>query len=193
MMMCSRQIAMQYSAHCRVQRPMALLLLAIVAAIFMVPAQAQQASEYQVEAAYLYNFGKFTSWDDTPPQITICVLGRNPFDNALVNTVRGEQINGHAVTVKHVFSAAEASKCQIVFVSDSERGNVGTVIGALADRPVLTVSDMPNFVDRGGIVQFVQQDRRIRFVVNLDAAQRAHVRLSSELLRVASGVRGGPK
>lgn len=115
----------------------------------------------------------------------ICVLGKDPFDGVLDSTVRGESINGKQVTTRRLSSMGQAQSCSIVFVSSSEVANLPAIIGAAQQLSVLTVSDMNNFAERGGIIQLVRENNRIRFEVNLAAAQESHLVLSSELLKVA--------
>ena len=150
-------------------------------------------TEYQVKAAYLFNFGKFVKWPPTASDnnFAICVLGSNPFGGVLESTVSGERIDGKQVVVRHINSTADASKCRIVFVSDSEQSHVASVLAGLGRLPVLTVSDADGFTDHQGMIQFVMDQDRVRFQVNLAAAERAGLTLSSELLKVATAVKRG--
>ena len=113
----------------------------------------------------------------------MCVLGQNPFGSALDATVNGESIEGKRLIVRYVTAAAEASKCRILFVSGSEDRRLDSILAELSKHPVLTVSDIPDFVDRGGDIEFVQQGEKIRFKVNLTATQQAGLVLSSDLLK----------
>jgi hypothetical protein len=157
-------------------------------------AQARKPTEYEVKAAYLYNFGKFVRW---PAPVTsagggsflICVLGQNPFGSTLDSTVSGESIEGKHLSIRFIASAADASKCRILFISDSEDHHLAEILAELSQRPVLTVSDISEFVDRGGDIGFVQQGDRIRFSVNLAAAEKAGLAMSSDLLKVAISVK----
>jgi hypothetical protein len=153
---------------------------------------AEQATEYQVKAAYLFNFAKFVTWptaaERTDPSFTVCVLGRDPFGSALQTTVSGEKIRGKPVVLKRVATAKEASGCRILFISSSEEPKLKRVLSEM-DPGTLTVSDMPHFVDNGGMIQFVPEGKRVRFEVNLTAAEKSGLALSSELLKVATNVR----
>jgi len=170
------------------------VLLAMVVTCIAAAAQTNKPTEFQVKAAYLFNFGKFVKWpaNNTSPSDTfnICVLGSDPFGEVLDSTVSGERIEGRKVTVRRVSSAAEAASCRIAFVGRSEEGRLGAIMPALGRSPVLTVSDITGFVDREGIIEFVMDHDRVRFEVNLAAAQRAGLTLSSELLKVATSVKG---
>lgn len=181
------------SAFCRPR----VLASQIVLALFLlischdVSAQARKPAEYEVKAAYLYNFGKFVRWPAAPPAdvFVMCVLGQNPFGSALDATVNGESIEGKRLIVRYVTAAAEASKCRILFVSGSEDRRLDSILAELSKHPVLTVSDIPDFVDRGGDIEFVQQGEKIRFKVNLTATQQAGLVLSSDLLKVAVSIK----
>jgi hypothetical protein len=145
-------------------------------------------TESQVKAAYLYNFGKFVRWQDQSPStasIQICVLGKDPFGTVLDSTVAGESIEGRKIIVKRVVKVQDAATCNILYISSSEESRLGFILSSVQHFAPLTVSDIPNFVERGGMIEFVQQQGKIRFEVNLLAAERSHVSLSSELLKVA--------
>lgn len=153
--------------------------------------------EYDVKAVYLLNFGKFVTWpgqgdkqaDSTFP---VCVLGQDPFGHALDNTLTGEKLAGLNVVARRIEKPQEAIGCRILFISRPESSHPGAILEALRDAPVLTVGDSPDFARRGGMIQFVLQGDRVRFTVNLNAASRAGLKLSSQLLKVASSVIGKP-
>ena len=152
-------------------------------------------SEYAVKAAYLYNFGKFVRWPgESKPgrnaNFSICVLGQDPFGAALDATVEGETIAGKPAVVKRVASAHDATSCNILYISPSERGRLPEILAVLGKDSTLTVSDLPNFAERGGMIEFVRDAGRVRFQINLEAAQAAGLNLSSELLKVAMNVKG---
>jgi hypothetical protein len=156
-------------------------------------------TETQVEAAYLFNFAKFARWrpsDAAARELRICVLGKNPFGSVLESTVKGESINGRTVTARTVANLQEASGCQIIFVSESEAAHLEAILTAMRHQGSLTVSDIPHFAERGGMIEFVREDDRIRFKVNLAPMAEGNVGVSSELLKVATAVigqSGGPK
>lgn len=166
----------------RVSRSVAVLLaLAVLPCL----AQSTRASETEIEAAYLYNFGKFVNWPVQPEPFEICVLGKDPFGKVLDATVSGESIGPSRVVVSRIASAREAMGCQVLFISNREEGHLKTILTAVRNAEVLTVSDMPHFAERGGMIEFVQREGRVRFEVNLEAVQESKLMLSSELLKVA--------
>ncbi|HEX5236526.1 MAG TPA: YfiR family protein [Silvibacterium sp.] len=155
---------------------------------------AQTVSEYDVEAAYLYNFGKFVRWPadamDRSKSFDICVLGRDPFGDALEKLTTDDQVDGRPIRKRTIAHASDAAGCAIVYISDSESDNVERILAALNGKGELLVSALPNFAEDGGTIQFMMQDNRVRFEVNLDAAAKNRLALSSELLKVAVRVTG---
>jgi hypothetical protein len=158
--------------------------------------QAQNAkpSEYDVKAAYLFNFSRFVEWpaeaaESTHESFAICVLGRDPFGAALNSTVARETVDGKNVVAKQILSPQDADHCRVLFISSSEDRRLKQILDALGKASILTVSDLPRFTERGGMVQFVLAENRVRFEVNSAITERAGLTLSSELLKVAVNVR----
>jgi hypothetical protein len=159
-----------------------------------VPAQNAKPSEYDVKAAYLFNFGRFVEWparaaETANDSFAICVLGRDPFGTALNATIARETIAGKSVVAKQILSPQDAEHCQVLFISSSEDRKLKQILDALGTASILTVSDLPQFIERGGMVQFVLAENRVRFEVNSAITERAGLTLSSELLKVAVNVR----
>lgn len=157
-------------------------------------AQQPKANEFQVKAAYLYNFGRFVEWpdqnaSDKSQPFEICVLGVDPFGPTLDAVLASGNIAGKSVAAKRISKAEEVNSCRIVFISSSEESHLKEVLAALDKTSVLTVSDIPRFSERGGMIGFILDGNRVRFDVNLASAQGARLTLSSELLKVATNVR----
>jgi hypothetical protein len=157
-------------------------------------AQASQPNEYQVKAAYLYNFGKFVKWPAGAPAnqsgaFVICVLDQDPFGATLQSTLAGDSVGGKPVIVRRLPRPQDATRCHILFINSAQAKDWKHILSAIDDSSVLTVSDMPDFSKQGGMIQFVSQGDRIRFEINLDDAERTHLILPSELLKVAVAVR----
>ena len=172
------------------------VLISVLCGGAVLPAQQQPSkpSEYQVKAAYLYNFGKFVDWSATSTaykddSFSICVLGQDPFGAALDATLAGQTVGGHKAIAKRISGPDEAGVCRILFISSSEDTQLKEILPALNRSGILTVSDIPQFSQRGGMIQFVTAENRIRFEVNLKAVEDAGLTLSSELLKVAVTVR----
>ena len=170
-------------------------LAAVVGIVSAVSAQQAKPEEYQVKAVYLYNFGRFIEWpasavkDDS---FDICVLGRDPFGPVLDTTVAGEMIDSHKLTARRMTSVQAAKGCRILFISSSEAMRVKDILNSADTAGILTVSDMPGFTGSGGIIQFVLKENKVRFEVNLDAADKAGLTFSSQLLKVATDIRKSP-
>ena len=155
-------------------------------------AQRSSPSEYEVKAAYLYDFGKFVTWPAnaaTGDEFPICVLGQDPFGATFDATIAGETINGKKVVVNRIAKPQEAVSCRILFISASEERQLKEILATLDKTSVLTVSDISQFTRRGGMIQFVIDANRVRFEVNVTTAERAGLTLSSQLLKVAITVR----
>ena len=157
-------------------------------------AQQPRASEFQVKAAYLYNFGRFVAWpgdgaSEASGAFEICVLGADPFGPTLDATLASGTIGGRIVTAKRISKPQDVDSCRILFISSSEEKHLKEVLSALDNTSVLTVSDIPRFSERGGMIGFILDGDRVRFDVNLSTTQSARLTLSSELLKVATSVR----
>jgi hypothetical protein len=157
--------------------------------------RAQRPSQDEVEAAYLYNFGKFVRWpepNDRAP-LEICIAGREAFAKTVDRVVTGEQIDHRPVEVRPVGQPDAVAGCSILFIGEADRERAEEYLKAAAGRPVLTVGESADFLERGGMIAFVPVEDHVRFSVNLGAANRGNVGLSSELLKVAVEVTGKPE
>lgn len=183
------------------KRVRSLTLAPILCALFVslsVLAQQAKPSEYQVKAAYVYNFGKFAKWPagaaaNRGGAFTICVLGDDPFGSVLQSNLAGESIGGKPVAVKRVPTAQDAAICHILFLSKAQEAKLKEILAALGQASVLTVSDIPEFAQRGGMIEFVLQGDRVRFEINRANAEVAGLILTSDLLKVAVVVRGSDR
>ncbi|MGH9345173.1 MAG: YfiR family protein [Terriglobia bacterium] len=152
-------------------------------------------TEYQVKAAYLYNFARFVQWPtkgktNAGASFPVCVLGIDPFGRALDRLIAGQAIDGMNVIALRISTPEQAANCRVLFISSSEDDALNNVISTLGRLSVLTVSDMPQFIERGGMVGFILQNNRVRFEVNLAATKSAGLTLSSQLLKLAASVKG---
>ena len=170
--------------------------LALALALACAPslsAQEANPTEYQVKAAYLYNFGKFIEWPASTAgpgnSFSICVLGEDPFGATLDKTIAGENINGKKAVVRRFAKLQDAVHCHILFISSTEEARLAEILAVLDGASVLTVSDIPQFTQRGGMIQFVKEANKVRFEVNLTPAERDGLALNSQLLKVAVNVR----
>lgn len=180
-------------------RPMAcawvLAALALSACAISPPHAAAQlelesVAEYQVKAAFLFSFAKFVDWPDSSfadaqAPIVIGVLGDNPFGDDLDRLVAGQTVKNRSIRIgKHRFGD-DLRACHILFISESEHTRVPQVLASLQGASVLTVSDIDGFAKGGGVMQFILEEDRVHFVVNLDSATRAKLKINSKLLALA--------
>jgi YfiR/HmsC-like len=168
-------------------------LILVMLSLVGLPARAQALREYDVKAAFLYNFITFITWPaeafstaDSP--YVIGVLGDDPFGSVLDDIVRGDRIKGRPLVVRRVKRIEDAQHCHILFVSASEAGGVKDILRRLKGRPVLTVGDLPRFAEIGGAIGFTTE-ARVGLVVNPAALRDANLVVSSKLLRLAELVR----
>lgn len=145
------------------------------------------SKEYQVKAAFLFNFMQFVEWPPTvfknaDDPFRIGVLGQDPFNAALEDTVQGETISNHKIIVEHAMQVDDLKNCQLIFISKSEKKHVAEILSALDDKPVLTVSEIEGFAERGGGINFYLEGNKVRFEVNPDAARHDGLKVSSQLL-----------
>ena len=152
------------------------------------------AFEYQVKVGFLYNFTKFVEW---PPDafagpgapLIIGVLGSGSFCDTLEASLKDKTVNGRPIAVRRFRRPEDLTPTQVLFISPSLGREVGRLLKSLERAPVLTVGDMDRFASLGGIINFTIRDHRVGFEVNIDAASRAGLRISSQLLTVATVVR----
>ncbi len=145
--------------------------------------------EYELKAAFLYNFISFTEWPDTAFEnvsspIIIGVFGKDPFGSTLEAVMTGERLKNRPLIVWRINRIEDITRCHILFISSSESNHMDDILRRLNTQPVLTVSDMPGFAEAGGAVAFSTAER-IRLTINPAAVQSAHLTLSAKLLRLA--------
>jgi hypothetical protein len=174
---------------------LALRLSLVVAIGWPTILPAQPAAEYEVKAAFLYKFASFVTWPDDAAGGPLCigVAGQDPFGMALDDVVKGKSIGGRPFVVKRFKPGQESPDCHIVFISASEKKRLPTIFEHLRAGTVLTVGDIVGFCESGGIVNFEVSEDRVRLQINLQAAERARLLVSSKLLSVAKIVGQGPR
>ncbi len=160
------------------------------------------ALEYQVKAAFLLKFALFVEWpaathsgSDEPFKIGI--LGKDPFGKNFDDAVKSERIRGHSVQLCRAEKPSQLEGCRVIFISVSESKRCEELLRGMEGKPVLTTGDEPDFARRGGMIGFVKEKGKVRFEINVAAAERAGLRLSAKLLQVGiivvpgkSGVEG---
>jgi YfiR/HmsC-like len=170
-----------------------ILLVGVVLGSLVVGMQAESASEYQVKAAFLYNFAKFVEWppgsfSDASAPLRICVLGRTPFGQELRDITDEKTVNGRKLEVHQVVDLQQARTCHILFIAPADRVQLKQILEGLQGASVLTVGDIKGFAEQGGMINFVLDNDRVLFEVNRKAAEQAGLKISSKLLSVAKFV-----
>jgi hypothetical protein len=151
------------------------------------------SKEHQLKAAFLFNFTKFVEWDkgsfsSPDAALVIGVLGSTAFGNEVERAVDGRKVNGRALVVRKLRSATESRSVHLLFISAEEDGTVSGIINSVRGAPVLTVGESPVFSRAGGAITFVIEGGKVRFDINTTAAERASVRISSQLQKLARSV-----
>ena len=171
------------------------LLLGMMVALITAPTVGAQEAlpEYQVKAAYLFNFLKFVEWPsdafpDSLAPIVIGIVGDDPFGSALPEVVMGKTVQGRDLVIRRYHPGENVRGASTLFISASERKRLTPILASLHGSSVLTVADMDGFLDDGGMIQFQSENDRVRFAINVDAASRARLKMSSKLLSLASVV-----
>ena len=172
-------------------RASATLFLLLIS--MFLPAQNSAPLEYRAKANYLANFPSFVDWPpEALPQekapFLVCVFGEFPFGTFLAEITRGTTVHNRPVEIRWIRKPQELSACQILFISHSEQKRYSRVLDSVREHVVLTVGETPEFLDAGGILSFSTQQGALQFDVNLEAADKAHLRISSRLLALARHV-----
>jgi len=144
---------------------------AAAAGTALTPVRAQDVQEYEVKAAYLFNFARFTEWP--APQegpLQVCLAGRDPFGAAL-SALEGRPVQNRTVHVKRDVAVADIAGCNILFVADSEERRLPLIVRAASAHPVLTVSDIEAFTDNGGMIGLYLADQRVQFELRTHAIE----------------------
>lgn len=153
-------------------------------------AASSEVQDYEVKAMFLFYFSKFV---DYPPSVLnnqtkflrICIFGEDPFQKAIDLAVQGKEAHERPIEVKRLRSIDGTKDCQILFISSSERASLSQIFSYTRQHPILTVSDMDDFIENGGMIQFFVADSKVKFKVDLKKTQTANLKISSRLLQVA--------
>lgn len=171
-----------------------LLILACLTAL--IPQASADTGEYQVKAAMIYNMIRFMDWPDealpsTSTQLTVCVAGKGQLSTA-VNSLQGKQVKGKVITVRQLASGTNTTGCQVLVFSDLDKSTSLNLLERIRSSALLTISDSAGFARSGGIVGFALQEGKVRFEINQAASQRHRIRISAQLLKLASIVQESP-
>jgi hypothetical protein len=164
----------------------------------LVRAESPSPSMPQVQAAFLFNFAKFVTWPNEAFQrsgdsLIIGVIGEDPFGSILEDTVRDKTVMGKKLLVKRFTNIQDAANSHILFLSTSEERRLPHMMMALDKTNILTVSDMEQFAEHGGMIALTVEDQKVRFSVNVAAVERSGLKMGSQLLKLARIVSDKPR
>ena len=182
-----RRLAASFKAACT------LLLLLIVSSFAMAAERLPSSQEYPIKAAFLYNFTKYVEWPSTAhtnaqSPIVITVLGKNPFGSALEAIVEGRSVNGRRVVVRYATDIESIKPSHILFIPKSENSVTGNVIESLKGQPILIVGESDEFKKARGMVNLSVESSQVRFEINIAAAEAVHLKISSQLQKLAKEI-----
>jgi hypothetical protein len=172
------------------------LLALLFAGGLNLPAETSISKEYQIKAVFLFNFTQFVKWPpaafiNADEPFCIGILGDDPFDGFLDETVRGEKVDGHPLVVQRYHSVKDIKDCQLLFISGSENKRLEQIFAGLNGKNILTVGDMDGFAKNGGVIRFVTEQNKVHFKISREAAKNANLTISSKMLRLAEIVEPG--
>ena len=168
-----------------------LIFLFLPAYIFVDKLFAQeQTSEYDLKAAFLYNFTQFVIWPDEvfidpDSNFNICIFGKDPFAASLKNLVENEHVGKHPIKVVHVDEEQQFKSCHMLFIAKDKIASTQNLNSELGLMPILTIGDSPDFADKSGVIGFGLSQQRIKLRINLSQATARHLTISSKLLRLS--------
>jgi hypothetical protein len=186
------------------------LVLFITAIAPKACADSAESLEYQVKAAFLYNFIKFVDWPkeklaDSNEPVIIGIVGKDPFGNAFA-PVKDKDDKGRKVTIKRFKSFQELKKsnennqgeldrqietmrkCHLLFICSSEKDSLKDIMDAVKGCSVLTVGEVEGFLESGGTINFIMEEQKVRFEINVTTAKQAKLQIRSQLLRLAKKI-----
>jgi hypothetical protein len=176
-----------------VVRPVAVAACLLAAGAAGARAESPLAREYQIKAAFLYNFAKFVDWPsevlpETSDTITLCVFADDPVSEAL-ESIRGKTVKGRRLAIRRIDAGKDLDACHVLFIGSSEEKRFPQVLQRLLGSSVLTVGEIEHFAESGGMINFFVERNKVRFEINIGSAEKARLKLSSQLLSLAKVVR----
>lgn len=167
-----------------------ILVFGLTALLFQTAgARADSLAEYGVKAGFVYNFAKFVEWPSSvfavaAAPLRLCVLGQSPLDGKL-QMLAQRQAQGRPIEITDNPSTQDWSSCQMLYLGADQASRLKALQVTLAQAPVLTISDIPNFAEKGGMIELYIEEGRVRFAINLTIAQRTGLKLNAQILRMA--------
>ena len=165
------------------------ILVWLMLSVAVVKAQTG-SREYQLKAVFLFNFTQFVQWPtnafvSSNSPIVIGLLGNDPFEKFLEETVKDEKVEGHPLIVQRFQRVADVKECHLLYISPTASGRNSEILTQLKGRSILTVGETTDFAQSGGMIRFVTENNKIRLRINPDAARQENLTISSKLLRLA--------
>jgi preprotein translocase subunit Sec61beta len=162
------------------------LFTLLIVAAFPGDVRSQSVNEFQIKAVFIYNFTQFIQWPEnsfepSQKEFVIGVLGENVFGKFLEEAVAGEKYGSRPIVVKYFSTPADISNCQILYVD-----SFPDVSKIVTSKPVLTIGEQKDFMEKGGLLKFYKEDNKVRIEINPTAASRVGLIVSSKLLRLAT-------
>lgn len=162
-----------------------LIIILLLSFLFGNGANAQRPTEYEVKAAFIYNFAKFVEWQKIADEaLPLCIIGDDPFGSAMKN-LEGKTAGGRRIAVRRIKSLEELKICQMLFISSSEKLKLSEITGLAKNKGILTISDTESFAEKGVVINLYMEEDKVRFEINIDAARDAGLKINSRLLSLA--------
>jgi YfiR/HmsC-like len=189
-------------ARASVKNLKALLLAVLLVAVSGWPpkanADSNSTSEYDVKAAFLFHFAQFVEWPEeaflsAESPLTYCTVGADVFRGALDESVKGKRIGNRPLRVLHLREREAINSCQVLFIGTAEKGRQTEELASANGRPMLTVGETAEFAQKGGMIGFCLEEKKVRFEINVGAAEKARLKISAKLLALAKTVLGSPR
>jgi hypothetical protein len=170
--------------------PLLMLFLMLASAGRSFAADPQMLSEYQIKAAFFFNFTRFVEWPETAfvtatAPILACVAGETPLTDLVIDVVAGKVVNGRAVSIRRVKVSDDLRRCNLLFISAAEERRADEILAGLKKTSTLTVGETPGFAQAGGMINFSIQENKVKLELNLDATTRAGLKVNSKLIAVS--------
>ncbi len=161
-------------------------------------AESTGTSEYDVKAAFLFHFAQFVEWPaeaflSAESPLTYCTVGEDVFGGALDESVKGKRIGNRALRVLHLREREPINGCQVLFIAAAQKRRQTEELASVNGRPMLTVGETEDFAEQGGIIGFCLEEKKVRFEINVGAAEKARLKISAKLLALAKTVLGSQR
>lgn len=168
-----------------VMRLWVLMLMMVVCVPRSIPPARAATREYEIKAGFIYNFFRFIEWPSPGQTWTVGILGSDPFEGGL-RDFEARPVSGKTILIKKINDVKDAKGCDVVYIGPSESGRLNPLLNSLKGSPVLTISDLPEFADKGGAIGLTTESNRVRFVVNIDTLKQGNMRANARFLQLAS-------